>query len=216
MYHELEVHEKRVAGEAAAELVEDGMTVGLGSGSTVAHLLEILGYRGVDIRCVSSSPYTERDARRQGLHTEDFATLDRLDIAIDGADLVAPDFWLVKGGGAAHTREKVVAAAADRFVVIADSSKPVDRLRSPVPLELLRFGIAGTLARLGPVALRDVPESPDGGLIADWNAELTDPAELAARLSAEPGVIEHGLFPGSMVSDVVIGRESGPDWLERH
>lgn len=208
--------EKRVAAEAAAELVEDGMTVGLGSGSTVAHLLEILGRRGVDIRCVPSSPHTEQRARQLGLHLTDLTRLDRLDIAIDGADLIAPDFWLVKGGGAAHTREKVVAAAARRFVVIADSSKPVDHLRSPVPLELLRFGIAATLARLGPVTLRDLPESPDGGLIADWTGELTDPATLAVRLSADPGVIEHGLFPGSMVDDVVVGRESGADWLERY
>ncbi|MGH8913314.1 MAG: ribose 5-phosphate isomerase A [Acidimicrobiia bacterium] len=191
------------------------MTVGLGSGSTVAHLLEILGRRGIDIRCVSSSLHTEQRARHLGLRTQNFTRLDRLEIAIDGADLIAPDFWLVKGGGAAHTREKVVAAAADRFVVIADSSKPVDRLRSPVPLELLGFGIAATLSRLGPVTLRDVPESPDGGLIADWTGELTDPALFAATLSAEPGVIEHGLFPGSMVSDLVIGRESGADWLER-
>lgn len=208
-------NEKRVAAEAAAELVEDGMNVGLGSGSTVAHLIQILGLRSAHIRCVSTSPHTERNALRLGFHTEDFTKLKRLDIAIDGADLIAPDFWLVKGGGAAHTREKVVAAAADRFVVIADSSKPVDHLRSPVPLELLRFGIAATLARLGQVTLRNVPESPEGGLIADWNGELTDAAKLAARLSAEPGVIEHGLFPGSMVDDVVIGRESGAEWLER-
>jgi ribose 5-phosphate isomerase A len=208
-------HEKRVAAEAAAELVETDMTVGLGSGSTVAHLLEILGRRNIHIRCVSTSQRTDRNALRLGLHTEHFKSVERLDLAIDGADLIAPDFWLVKGGGGAHTREKVVAAAADRFVVIADSSKPVERLHSPVPIELLRFGLAATLARLGPVTLRDVPESPDGGLIADWTGELTDPALLAATLSAEPGVIEHGLFPGPMVSDVVIGRESGADWLER-
>ena len=89
--------------------------------------------------------------------------MPQLDVAIDGADQVAPDGWLVKGGGAAHTREKAVAAAADRFVVIASSEKLVERLRPPVPLELLEFGLAGTLRRLGSVRLRDVPSSPEGG-----------------------------------------------------
>lgn len=212
MHHELE---KRMAADAAAGLVEDGMTVGLGSGSTVAHLIEILAAGGPHFRCVSTSPHTEQSALRLGLRTESFTFVGRLDIAIDGADLIAPDFWLIKGGGAALTREKVVAASADRFVVIADSSKPVERLHSPVPLELLEFGLAATLERLEPVRLRDVPPSPDGGRIADWNGTISDPADLASWLSSEPGVVEHGLFPGSMVDDVVIGREGGVEWLTR-
>ena len=92
---------------------------------------------------------TEESARELGIAVEDFDSLERLDIAIDGADQVAPDGWLVKGGGGAHTREKIVAAAAERFVVIADSSKPVDRIAPPIPLELLRFGLAATLRELG-------------------------------------------------------------------
>ena len=126
--------EKRAAAEAAAELVEDGMTVGLGTGSTVAFLLPALAARGLDIRCVVDGVQTAEHARELGLAVEAFDALDRLDIAIDGADQIAPDGWLVKGGGAAHTREKIVAAAADRFVVIADSSKPVDAIKSPIPL----------------------------------------------------------------------------------
>jgi ribose 5-phosphate isomerase A len=203
--------EKRIAARAAAELVEDGMTVGLGTGSTVAHLLPALAERGLEIRCVATSDATEGRARELGIPVEDFDKLDRLDIAIDGADQIAPDRWLIKGGGGAHTREKIVAAAAARFVVIADSSKPVERLSAPVPVELAAYGIASTLARLrdeiGAVEIRDdTPSSPDGGAIADYTGDVGDPAELAARLSATPGLVDHGLFPGEMVSEVLVGR----------
>jgi len=198
--------EKRVAAEAAAELVEDGMTVGLGTGSTVAHLLPALARRGVGgIRCVATSVATEEQARGLGIPVEEFDSLARLDVAIDGTDEVTPDGWLIKGGGGAHLREKVVAAAAARFVVIADSSKPVDALRGPVPLELFGFGVASTLARLGPeVELRGVPRSPDGGLIADYRGPIGDPAELAARLEADPGVAAHGLFPPALVGELFV------------
>ena len=141
------------------------MAVGLGTGSTVAHLLPALARRGLSgIRCVATSVATESQARELGIPVEDFGELERLDIAIDGADQIAPDGWLIKGGGGAHLREKVVAAAAERFVVIADSSKPVEALSAPVPLELFAFGLRSTLARLGEeVALRDAPRSPDDG-----------------------------------------------------
>ncbi len=200
--------EKRLAAEAAAKLVEDGMTVGLGTGSTVAHLLPAIARRGVSgIRCVATSVATEEQARELGIPVEDFSSLQRLDIAIDGTDEVTPDGWLIKGGGGAHLREKIVAAAAARFVVIADSSKPVDALRGPVPLELFAFGVASTLARLGAeVEPRDVPPSPDGGTIADYRGAIDDPAELAARLEADPGVAAHGLFPPALVHDLFIAR----------
>ena len=201
--------EKKVAAEAAALLVEDGMKVGLGTGSTVAFLLPALAARRLDLRCVATSLRTETAARDLGLHVEPFVGVDALpalDIAIDGADQVDPSGWLVKGGGAAHTREKAVAAAAERFVVIVSSDKLVDRLAPPVPLELLEFGLAATLARLDDVELRDVPASPDGGVIADYVGALDDPDELAARLSATVGVVEHGLFPPALVSDVIVGR----------
>jgi len=207
--------EKRAAAEAAAELVQDGMTIGLGTGSTVAHLLPALARRGLKgIRCVATSVATEEQARELGVPVEEFGTLERLDIAIDGTDQVTPDGWLIKGGGAAHLREKIVAAAAERFVVIADSSKPVDALRGPVPLELFSFGVASTLARLGAdVEPRDCPPSPDGGTIADYRGAIGDPAELAARLEADPGVAAHGLFPPDMVSEVLIGSGSAVDRL---
>jgi ribose 5-phosphate isomerase A len=198
--------EKRLVAEAAAELVEDGMTVGLGTGSTVAQLLPAIARRGLrGIRCVATSVATEDQARELGIPVEEFDSLERLDIAIDGTDQVTPDGWLIKGGGGAHLREKIVAAAAERFVVIADSSKPVDSLSAPVPLELLAYGLRSTLARLGPeVTLRDAPRSPDDGVIADYAGPVADPATLAARLEADPGVAAHGLFPPTLVSDVLI------------
>jgi ribose 5-phosphate isomerase A len=204
--------EKQAAAEAAADLVQDGMLVGLGTGSTVAFLLEALATRRLDLRCVATSLRTEEDARALGLSVEPFDALDRLDIAIDGADQIAPDGWLVKGGGAAHTREKIVAAAADRFVVIASSDKPVDRIEPPVPLELMAFGLEATLRRLGETTLRDVPRSPDGGVIADYHGSVDDPAALAARLAATPGVVEHGLFPPSLVHEILV---AGGDRIQR-
>jgi ribose 5-phosphate isomerase A len=200
--------EKRLAAEAAAELAEDGMMVGLGSGSTVAYLLAPLASRRLSIRCVATSPATASEAVRLGLEIVDFTGTDapaRLDLAIDGADEVAPSGWLIKGGGGAHTREKAVAAASSRFVVIASSNKLVERLSPPVPLELAQFGLAGTLERLGHVRLRDVPLSPDAGVIADYLGAFDDPELLAAHLSAAAGVVEHGLFGAEMVSDVIVG-----------
>jgi ribose 5-phosphate isomerase A len=201
--------EKKLAAQAAAELVQDGMRVGLGTGSTVAYLLPALAARGLDLRCVSTSPATADAARELGMRVESFrgpSAPAQLDMAIDGADQVAPSGWLVKGGGAAHTREKAVAAAADRFVVIVSSDKLVDKLSAPVPLELLEFGLAATLERLGAVRLRDAPPSPDGGVIADFVGEFDDPGGLAARLSATVGVVEHGLFAPALVSDIVVAR----------
>jgi len=196
--------EKDVAARAAAELVEDGMIVGLGTGSTVAFLLPALAARGLTLRCVATSPRTETTGRALGLSVESFGTLDRFDIAIDGADQIAPDGWLVKGGGAAHTREKIVAATADRFVVIADSSKTVPAISPPIPVELMQYGLAATMRRLGDVRLRDVPRSPDGGVIGDYFGPVDDVEWAAALLSATPGVVDHGLFQPSIVSDIIV------------
>ncbi|MGD0082987.1 MAG: ribose-5-phosphate isomerase RpiA [Acidimicrobiales bacterium] len=210
--------EKHRAAEVAARLVDSGMTVGLGTGSTVAHLLPALAARELEIVCVATSVATEHEARRLGLDVRPFDRLDRLDIAIDGADQVAPDFWVVKGGGGAHTREKIVAAAADRFVVIISSDKLVDVLEGPVPLEVLGFGLEATLkalGRLGECTLRDAPPTPDGGVLVDYFGPVPDPAELAARLAATPGVIGHGLFPPEMVHEVVVGRPGGVDHVVR-
>ena len=200
------VAEKRLAAEAAAELVRDGMRVGLGTGSTVAFLLVALARSRPRATYVASSPATERAAREMGLEVSPFDDLDSLDLAIDGADQVAGDFWLVKGGGGAHTREKVIAASAERFVVIVDSSKLVSSLRPPVPVEILAFGSQATMRRLAP-ATRRAPASPDGGVILDFEGEFDDPAALAVRLSSTPGVVEHGLFAPHLVDHVLVGRD---------
>src|SRR6201986_4341267 len=203
--------EKQVAAEAAAELVESGMTVGLGTGSTVAYLLPALAKRSLDILCAATSPRTEHAARELGLRIDPGTRIDRFDTTIDGADHLSPDGWLVKGGGGAHPREKIVAGAADKFVVIVDSSKPVPALHSPVPLELLSFGLRATMRRVDPASLREAPLSPDGGVIADYHGPVEDPAALAVRLSATPGVVGHGLFPPPMVAMALIGRGESAD-----
>jgi ribose 5-phosphate isomerase A len=198
--------EKRAVAEAAAELGPDGATVGLGTGSTVAYLLLALAARRLDIRCVATSTATERAARALGLEIGTLDDLGTLDIAIDGADQVGPGGWLVKGGGAAHTREKLVAVASRRFVVICSSDKLVEALHPPVPLELLAFGDTSTLSRLAAAELRDVPRSPDGNLIADYLGPIGDAATLATSLSATTGVVEHGLFPPELVTDLLVAQ----------
>jgi len=204
--------EKRAAAQAAALAVEDGMRLGLGTGSTVAHFLPALARRELDVVCVATSPGTEQAARAQGLHVQPFDVLDRLDLAVDGADQVAPDLWIVKGGGGAHTREKVVAAAADRFVVIVSSDKLVRSLGPPIPLEVMPFGIAATLRRLsslGNLQRRDGDVTPDGNVLVDYVGPVDDPAALSDALDSAPGVVGHGLFAPSLVSEVVVGRADG-------
>lgn len=200
--------QKRRAACAAAELVFEGARVGLGTGSTVGYLLPELARRRLRLRCTATSPATERAAHALGLAVEPLDGLLELDIAIDGADQVDPAGWLVKGGGAAHTREKIVAAAAHRFVVIASAEKAVERLSAPVPLEILSFGTEATLRLVAPAQRRGCPLSPDGNVIADYTGEVSDPRALAERLAGTPGVVEHGLFAPAMVSDVLIARGS--------
>jgi ribose 5-phosphate isomerase A len=202
--------DKRAVAVAAAQQVADGMVVGLGTGSTVAYLIPALSSRAVAATYVATSPATEAAAGEAGLRVLAFEGVVSLDLAIDGADQVAPSRWLVKGGGGAHTREKIVATAADRFVVIVSANKLVDRLAPPVPLELLEFGIDSTLRRLaalGPVQRRPVPLSPDGGVIADLFAPLDNADALVAELDAMAGVIAHGLFPPALVSQIIVGRD---------
>lgn len=210
--------EKRLAAEAAAALVENGMAVGLGTGSTAEHFVRTLAARRLELRCVATSPATEAAARAVGLHVEPFdgpGALSRLDLAVDGADQVAADGWVVKGRGGAHTREKIVAAAAERFVVVVSSQKLVGHVTPPVPLELHEFGLAATLRHLAHAQVRDAPRTPDGGVLADWLGPFEDPAGLAARLSATPGVVEHGLFPPELVSEVIAGRGNDVERIER-
>lgn len=203
--------EKRAAAEAAALEVQDGSTLGLGTGTTVAHFLPALAVRKLRVMCVATSPATEDLAHALGLPLQPFDLIERLDLAVDGADQVSPDLWLVKGGGGAHTREKVVADAAERFVVIVSRDKLVDTIGPPIPLEVLSFGFAATMRRLeeiGPVEVREAPPTPEGNVLVDLMGTVDDPPSLAPLLDAIPGVVGHGLFPPQMVSEVIVG---GPD-----
>lgn len=200
----------RDAADGAVRLIDPGMRVGLGTGRTVRWLLRVLAERQVrGLRCVATSADTEREAIRLGIPVEPFEELDRLDIAIDGTDQVTADHWAVKGGHGAHLREKIVAAAADRFVIIASEDKLVQALRPPVPLELQAFGLQATLRELRHAALRPgAPATPDHGVLADYRAAFDDPAALALELDQIPGVAGHGLFPPELVHSVIIGRAS--------
>lgn len=205
--------EKIAAASSAARAVGDDMTLGLGTGSTVGHFLTKLAERRPQrLRCVATSPATEAAARRLGLPVEPFDRLDSLDLAVDGADQVSPELWLVKGGGGAHAREKVVAEAADRFIVIVDSDKLVERIAPPIPLEVMPFGLFATLRRLsslGEVAVRDAPPTPDGNVLVDLLVRVDDPKALARDLDGVAGVVAHGIFPVDLVSEVLIGKPDG-------
>jgi len=230
---------KRAAARAAAEMVTDGMALGLGTGSTVAHLLAALGERARELkrtRCVATSPASAQIATELGLRVCELDDVGELDLAIDGADQVDPECWLVKGGGGAHTREKIVAGAATRFVVIVSAEKQVARLGPPVALEVLRFGAQRTLAAVGDARARAAgavypaagdratgdptagtgnhaaggrATSPDGNLLADYYGPVENPRRLAERLSETPGVVEHGLFAPELVSEVLIAGADG-------
>ncbi|HLT28479.1 MAG TPA: ribose-5-phosphate isomerase A [Myxococcaceae bacterium] len=195
-----EVEKRRVA-EVGARLVGDGMLVGLGSGSTVLALVDWLGALRPRARFVASSPEVGVRAIEVGLTVcgfDDGETADILDLAIDGADALAEDGWVLKGRGGAQTREAIVAAAAQTRVLLLSSDKVVRRLPGRVPVELHRFGLSSTLRLLGDVRLRDAPPTPDGGVLADVALSLEDPLSTQRWLEGIPGVVSHGLFaPGS-------------------
>lgn len=206
---------KELAGRRAAELVTDGMRVGLGTGSTVHFTIVALGERRPDVVCTATSIRTHDLATSLGLTVVAPDELGHLDIAIDGADEVDGDLNLTKGGGGAHTREKVVAAMSDRFIVVVDASKIVDHLGPfGTPLEVLDFApdvVAASVIELGADAVTTRPERSDNGnLLLDARfGIIDDPAALAAALSAVPGLVDHGIFPGTMVERVIVARQDG-------
>jgi ribose 5-phosphate isomerase A len=206
---------KRAAGEAATAVVEDGMRVGLGTGSTVRYAIEALGSKGLDLLCVATSAATEELAREVGLTLATPDEAVRLDVTIDGADEVDPELNLTKGGGGALTREKIVASMAERFVVVVDRSKVVPMLGPfGTPVEVLPFApavAADDLRALGAMNIERRPDPSDnGGILLDVAfKEIPEPAELAAKLSVIPGLVEHGIFLADLVSSVVVADEDG-------
>ena len=226
--------QKRAAAARALEFVRPGMRLGLGTGSTAKHFVELLAERvraGLDVIAVPTSEATRSDAERLGVPLTNLDETPELDLTIDGADEIAPDLSLIKGGGGALLREKIVASASARMIVIADESKWVSALgRFPLPIEVMPFGLAATRRAVeaaaaaagcaGPALLRRAKDGhafvTDGGhWILDAALErIADPKSLADRLDAIAGVVEHGLFIGLAQAAVVAG-SSGVRVVER-
>jgi ribose 5-phosphate isomerase A len=220
-----ELTARTAAADAALELVEPGMAIGLGSGRALWKVVEGIGERwpdGPPIRAAVASERTDALAREAGIEIVELDGELDLDLAIDGADEVDRDMRLLKGGGGALLREKIVVAAARRFVVVAEAAKLVDRLgeRYPLPVEVVRFGWRDTRRRLlGPLAeavLRTDERAGDQPYVTDEGHYLldcklpadADPDVLDARIKALPGVVEHGLFLG-MADQALLGRPDG-------
>lgn len=210
------------------------MKLGLGTGSTARHFVELLGERvraGLKVIGVPTSEATRADAERWGIPLTTLDEIDRLDLTVDGADEVDHGLNLIKGGGGALLREKIVAAASDRMIVIADDTKWVERLgRFPLPIEVIPFGLAatrraieGAFAKCSVSGQMDVRKRPDGhAFVTDGGhwivdarlGEIPDAPRLAALLSPIPGVVEHGLFIG-LASTVVLAGSQGIRVVER-
>ena len=219
---------KKIAGEAAALLVEGGMTVGLGTGSTAAWFVKALGARaaeqGLTLKCVATSKATAELAQSVGLKVIDLDQAGGIDLTVDGADEIGPDLALIKGGGAALLREKLVWEASLRCVAIADAAKSVMALgRFPLPIEVVPFGHTTTAGRIADALawceiaaepkLRVKDGSPvktdNGNLIYDAACKsIPDPALLAEALKSLTGVVEHGLFLG-LADEALIGADAG-------
>ena len=226
--------QKRAAAARAVELVRPGMRLGLGSGSTARHFVELLGERvraGLDVIAVPTSEATGSDAERLGIVLTSLDETPELDLTVDGADEVAHDLSLIKGGGGALLREKIVASASARMIVIADESKWVAALGGfPLPIEVVPFGLAATRRAVatavaaagcaGPALLRRTRDGhafvTDGGhWILDAALErIPDPRSLADRLDGIAGVVEHGLFIG-LAHTAMIAGPSGVRVVER-
>lgn len=216
---------KRAAGVAAAALVEDGMQLGLGTGSTVAYFLDALAARDLDVAGIPTSEATADRCRELGIRLLTLDATDHLDLAVDGADELTPDLVLTKGGGGALLREKVVASLAERFVVIATPDKVVDRLGASfaLPVEVVEFAtahVARALHAAGAtaVAARDggAYRTDNGNLILDatFADGIADPHVLDVHLALVPGVAEHGLFV-DMATEALLGGADGVETLSR-
>jgi len=212
---------KKIAAERAAEYIQDGMKVGLGTGSTAYFAICRLGERvrdGLQIQAVATSEASDKLAREWGIPIIPFDEIGRLDITIDGADEVDPDFNLIKGGGGALLREKIVAANSDKLIIVADGSKAVQQLgQFPLPVEVVPFASEWTFQALENLGCR--PEwrmngderylTDNGNLIADCRMEsITNVAELNVQLNMLPGVVDNGLFV-DMADTVILAKDDG-------
>jgi len=214
---------KRLAAERAVDHIRGGMVVGLGTGSTVYYAIRRLGElvrAGLEVRCIPTSGETEELAREHGLPLADFSRVGQLDLVIDGADEVDPGCNLIKGGGGALLREKLVASAGRRVIITVDETKLVERLGTfPLPVEVIPFGWQVTLRRLEELGCRAALRlqaqggkpflTDNGNYIVDCRfGEIADPARLEQVIDAIPGVAECGLFIG-LADEVIVGRGDG-------
>ena len=207
--------QRKAAGEQAAQLVQDGMVIGYGTGRAATAALEVLARRKVRVRGVPTSQKTVETCRRLGLALVALDDHPRLDLVIDGADEVDPSAQLIKGGGGAHTREKLVALASARLVIVVEEMKLVECLGATrgIPIEVVAFGWTGTLQRIAKLlpgaARREGPLSDNGGVLVDAPVPAgADLRELARALKAITGVVEHGLFL-DFSPTVIVGGPSG-------
>lgn len=219
---------KREAAQRALQYVEDGMIVGLGTGSTAAHFVDLLGEKvreGLNVTCIATSELTQKQAVAAGIRMTTLDEEPEVDLTVDGADEIDPNLRLIKGGGGALLREKIVASASELVVIVADQSKLVDRLGAfPLPIEVVPFGYKVSMAMIEDIAdelgldgtIRQrlksdgTPFVSDGGnFIIDCSfGPLEDPEALAELLPFTPGVIDHGLFIG-LADHAVIADERG-------
>ena len=213
---------KKLAAEHAVKLIKEGMTVGIGTGSTSAFAIAAISNRikeGLSIKAVASSLRSEELAKNAGIRLVAFSEVETIDLYIDGADEVDKDLNLIKGGGGALLREKILAFHSKEFIVIVDSSKLVHHLgKFLLPVEVTPFAMELTvrhLQKLGCITfVREVNDEPyitdNGNVIIDCDfKEITDVDRLHNSINAIPGVVENGLFPGTMVSKIMVGHESG-------
>jgi len=209
---------KKLAGEEAVDYVKDGMVVGLGTGSTVKHTILKLGESGLKIKGVPTSKATARLASKVGIKLVEPNDVKKIDIDIDGADQVGSHNDLIKGGGGALTREKIVAAMAERFIVVVDETKVVSYFSFPVAVEVLEFNLRGaqrSLEKLGAVVSvrmkgEKMYKTDSGNRVVDAKfGGLNDPEWMEKRINNIPGVIENGIFPRRYVSDVLVGGRKG-------
>lgn len=214
---------KQAAGEAAAALVEPGMRLGLGTGSTVAFFLDALAARDLDVTGVPTSEETAARCRELGIELLDLADVERLDLVIDGADELTPTLALTKGGGGALLREKVVASMGERVVVIATPDKVVERLgiSFPLPIEVVDFAIPEVVRRVRGLGADEVTVRGNGGYRTDNGNAILDAVfidgipdvdVLDVSLALVPGVAEHGLFVG-LATEALLGDEAGVERL---
>ena len=207
--------QRKAAGERAAEFVQDGMTIGYGTGRAANAALEALARRGVKVRGVPTSQKTIEVCQKLGLALTTLEEAPRLDLVIDGADEVDPSLHLLKGGGGAHVREKLVALASKRRIIVVEEAKLVQRLGSTrgVPVEVVAFGWRSTLERIAALlpgaARREGPLSDNGGVIVDAPMPAgADLRALDARIKSIAGVVDHGLFI-DLAPTVIVGGASG-------